>query len=166
MRIKAWLNHEFSGFWFQGKIFLSFLWNLASRFSFHVNIRLISFSIVTLSHVIHICLVTVKMFHWKWGILSQTVFALFCRFSMAPSNGFRILPFNHVHVLSETVNEVKQVTWPIKCTNNWNAYNEFRIKGRNHVDIGKFWIFNLQMYPIWRNTFCDVTRNRKSRDCI
>ena len=29
---------------------------------------------------------------------------------MAPSKGFRILPFNHVHVLSETVNEVKEVT--------------------------------------------------------
>ena len=35
---------------------------------------------------------------------SQTVFALFYRFTMAPSKGFRMPPFNHVHVLSETVN--------------------------------------------------------------
>ena len=41
---------------------------------------------------------------------SQTVFALFYRFTMAPSKGFRMPPFNHVHVLSETVNQVKRVT--------------------------------------------------------
>ena len=35
---------------------------------------------------------------------SQTVFALFYRFTMALSKGFRMPPFNHVHVLSETVN--------------------------------------------------------------
>ena len=46
----------------------------------------------------------------KMGILSQTLFVLFCHFSMAPSKGFRILPCNHVHVLSETGNELKQVT--------------------------------------------------------
>ena len=40
----------------------------------------------------------------KMGILSQTLFVLFCHFSMAPSKGFRILPCNHVHVLSETGN--------------------------------------------------------------
>ena len=50
------------------------------------------------------CLVTVKTCHWKWGVLSQTVFALFYRFSMALSKGFRMPPFNYVHVLSETVN--------------------------------------------------------------
>ena len=50
------------------------------------------------------CLVTVKTCHWKWGVLSQFVFALFYRFTMAPSKGFRMPPFNHVHVLSETVN--------------------------------------------------------------
>ena len=50
------------------------------------------------------CLVTVKTCHWKWGVLSQFVFALFYRFTMAPSKGFRVPPFNHVHVLSETVN--------------------------------------------------------------
>ena len=49
------------------------------------------------------CLVTVKTCHWKWGVLSQFVFALFYRFTMAPSKGFRMPPFNHVHVLSETV---------------------------------------------------------------
>ena len=35
----------------------------------------------------------------KMGILSQTLFVLFCRFSIAPSKGFRILPCNHVHAL-------------------------------------------------------------------
>ena len=50
------------------------------------------------------CLVTVKTWHWKWGVLSQFVFALFYRFTMAPRKGFRMPPFNHVHVLSETVN--------------------------------------------------------------
>ena len=49
------------------------------------------------------CLVTVKTCLWKWGVLSQTVFALFYRFTMALSKGFRMPPFNHVHVLSETV---------------------------------------------------------------
>ena len=49
------------------------------------------------------CLVTVKTCLWKWGIPSQTVFALFYPFTMAPSKGFRMPPSNHVHVLSETV---------------------------------------------------------------
>ena len=65
------------------------------------------------------CLVTVKTCHWKWGVLSQTVFALFYRFTIAPSKGLRMPPFNHVHVLSETVNWVKRVTWLNKYTNNW-----------------------------------------------
>ena len=40
----------------------------------------------------------------KVGILGQTLFVLYCRFSMAPSKGFGILPCKNVHVLSETVN--------------------------------------------------------------
>ena len=40
------------------------------------------------------CLVTVKTYHWKWGVLSQFVFALFYRFTMAPSKGFRMPPYN------------------------------------------------------------------------
>ena len=31
--------------------------------------------------------------------MGNTSVALFCRFSMAPSKGFRMLPFNHVYVL-------------------------------------------------------------------
>ena len=72
--------------------------------SYHVYSHLMSFSIVNLSHVAHLCLATVKACHWKWGILSETVFTLFYRFSMAPSKGFRMLPFNHVHGSPETIN--------------------------------------------------------------
>ena len=80
---------------------------LGKQVPFHVYIHLMSFS--SLSHLTHFCLVTVKTCHWKWGIprakiLNQTVFALFYRFTMAFSKGFRMPPFNHVHVLSETVN--------------------------------------------------------------
>ena len=52
-----------------------------------------------------LCLVMVKACHWKWGIISQTVFTLFYRFSMAPSKGrVRMLPINHVHGSPETIN--------------------------------------------------------------
>ena len=52
-----------------------------------------------------LCLVTVKACHWKWGIIDQTVFTLFYRFSMAPSKGrFRMLPISHVHGSPETIN--------------------------------------------------------------
>ena len=37
-------------------------------------------------------------------IMGNTSVALFCRFSMAPSKGFGILPCKNVHVLSEIVN--------------------------------------------------------------
>ena len=101
--LRLWLNHEFGGFWFQGETFLSSIFvKLGKQVPFHVYIHFMSFS--SLSHVTHFCLVTVKTCHWKWGVLSQTVFALFYRFTMAPSKGFRMPPFNHVHVLSETVN--------------------------------------------------------------
>ena len=40
---------------------------------------------------------------------------------MAPSKGFRKPPFSHVHVLSETVNWVKQVTLLNKYTKNWQG---------------------------------------------
>ena len=56
------------------------------------------FFIVCLSHVTGIGLLTVKMFHRKWGILSQTVFSLFYRFCMAYSQSFRVPAFNYVHV--------------------------------------------------------------------
>ena len=42
-------------------------------------------------------LLTVKMFHRKWAILSQTMFSLFYRFSMASSQSFRVPAFNYVH---------------------------------------------------------------------
>ena len=106
--LRLWLNQEFGGFWFQGETFLSSIFvKLGKQVPFHVYIHLMSFS--SLSHVTHFCLVTVKTCHWKWGIpraiiLNQTVFALFYRFIMALSKGFRMPPFNHVHVLSETVN--------------------------------------------------------------
>ena len=106
--LRFWLNHEFGGFWFQGETFLSSIFvKLGKQVPFHVYIHLMSFS--SLSHLTHFCLVTVKTCHWKWGIpraiiLNQTVFALFYRFTMALSKGFRMPPFNHVHVLSETVN--------------------------------------------------------------
>ena len=53
--------------------------------------------IVCLSHVAGIGLVTVKMFHRKWAILSQTVLSLFYRFSMAYSQSFRVPAFNYFH---------------------------------------------------------------------
>ena len=105
--LRLWLNHEFGGFWFQRETFLSAIFvKLGKQVPFHVYIHLMSFS--SLSHLTHFCLVTVKTCHWKWGIpraiiLNQTVFALFYRFTMALSKGFRMPPFNHVHVLSETV---------------------------------------------------------------
>ena len=86
-----------------GETFLSSIFvKLGKQVPFHVYIRLMSFS--SLSHVTHFCLVTVKTCHWKWGVLSQTVFALFYRFTMDPSKGLRMPPFNNVYVLSETVN--------------------------------------------------------------
>ena len=52
----------------------------------------------------------------KIGILSQTLFVLFCRFSMAPapSKDFRILPCNHVHALSAYVACDSGLT-PVQC---------------------------------------------------
>ena len=55
------------------------------------------FFIVCLSHVTGIGLVRVKIFHRKWAILSQTVFFLFYRFTMAYSQSFRVPSFQYVH---------------------------------------------------------------------
>ena len=55
------------------------------------------FFIACLSHVTDIGLLIVKMFHRKWGILSQTVFSLFYRFSMASSQSFSVPAFNYAH---------------------------------------------------------------------
>ena len=56
------------------------------------------FFIVCLSHVTDIGLLTVKMFHRKWPILSQTVFSLFYSFSMASSQSVNRVPaFNYAH---------------------------------------------------------------------
>ena len=63
------------------------------------------------------------MTHRKWEIFSQIVFALFYRLSMSPSLGFRLAPFNLVHVLSETINRVKQVTWLVNYTYYWDHVN-------------------------------------------
>ena len=66
--IKAWLNHEFGVFWFQGETFLSSIFvKLDKQVPFHAYIHLMSFS--SLSHVTHFCIVTVKTCHWKWEIL-------------------------------------------------------------------------------------------------
>ena len=77
---------------------------------------------------------------------------------MAPSKGFRMPPFNHVHVLSETVRS--RVLTNIRITDK--AWNEFSVKRRKSVENGlkpiltfeEFQIFNIniQMYPVWRNT--------------
>ena len=56
------------------------------------------FFIVCLSHVTGIGPLTVKMFHRKWAILSETEFSLFYRFCMAYSQSFRVPAFNYVHV--------------------------------------------------------------------
>ena len=50
------------------------------RFPIHVCIHLMNFFIVSLSHLTHLRLVMVNMFHRKWRIVSQTVFALFYSF--------------------------------------------------------------------------------------
>ena len=36
----------------------------------------------------------------------------------------------------------------------------------DHFDIKKFQIFNVQIYYIWRNPFCDVIRSGKTQDDI
>ena len=81
---------------------------LGKQVPFHVYIHFMSFSILSLSHVTHFCLATVKieakLVTENGEYLCQTVFVLFYRFTMALSKGFRMPPFNHVHVLSETVN--------------------------------------------------------------
>ena len=54
--------------------------------------------IVCLSHVAGIGLLTVKMFHRKWRILSQTVFSLLYRVSKASSQSVNRVPaFNYAH---------------------------------------------------------------------
>ena len=75
---------------------------LGEQFSIQAGFHLMSFFIVSLSQVTHLRLVMVKIFHRKWGILNHTELPLFYRISVAPSEGFRMPPFNHVHVLSET----------------------------------------------------------------
>ena len=154
--LRLWVNHEFGGVWFEGKnIPVGHLWQ-ADSFP-----RLHSFDELFYSKSQSrdsFCLVTAKTCHWKWGVLSQTVFALFYRFTMAPSKGFRMPPFNHVHVLSETVRS--RVLTNIRITDK--AWNEFSVKRRKSVENGlkpiltfeEFQIFNIniQMYPVWRNT--------------
>ena len=54
--------------------------------------------IVCLSHVAGIGLLTVKLFHRKWGILSQTVFSLLYRVSKASSQSVNRVPaLNYAH---------------------------------------------------------------------
>ena len=45
---------------------------------------------------------------------SQLFFILCCFTSV---EYFVMPPFSHVHILTETVKTVKQVTWPTKCLN-------------------------------------------------
>ena len=73
---------------------------LGEQFSIHSGFYLMSFFIISLSHVTHLRLVMVKIFHRKWGILNHTELPLFYRISVASSEGFRMPPFNHVRVLS------------------------------------------------------------------
>ena len=62
MFIKAWLNHEFGGFWFEGETFLPAIFGKQIP-QFHIYVHLMSFSILNLSHVTHFYLATVKTCH-------------------------------------------------------------------------------------------------------
>ena len=99
--LRFWLNHEFCGFWFQGETFLLSLWNLANRFLSTFTLFDELFKSQSRDSPLH-C--NGQNSSLKMGnTYSQTVFALLYRFTKALSKGFRMSPFNHVHVLSETV---------------------------------------------------------------
>ena len=76
--LRLWLNREFDGFWFQGETFLSAIFG--KQIPFHVYVHLMSFSILSLSHVTHFCLATVKTCHWKWEILMSNCIRLILSF--------------------------------------------------------------------------------------
>ena len=60
MRLDSTTNSV--GFDFKGRNIRLFVVKLGKQVPFRVYIHLIGFSIVTLSHVTHICLITVQMF--------------------------------------------------------------------------------------------------------
>ena len=62
----------------------------------------ITFPNCTVPHSCHVTrnrLITVIFFTQKWGILSFIISILFVDYSMIPSKGFVMPPFNHVHML-------------------------------------------------------------------
>ena len=106
MSVKALTQPRIRWIFISRRNILSIFVKLGKQVPFHVYIHFMGFSI--LSHVTHFCLATVKieskLVTENGEYLCQTVFVLFYRFTMAPSKGFRMPPFNHVHVLSEIVN--------------------------------------------------------------
>ena len=62
------------------------------------------FAVLDSSHVTWKRLITVKIFTKKWGTKSYIISILFVAYSMSPSKGFIIPPFNDVCILRVRVN--------------------------------------------------------------
>ena len=77
----------------------------------------------------HSCLVTrnrlLTFFTQKWGTFSYIIFILFIDYSMTPSKGFVMPPFNHVHMLRATrcFREAYTGLPVVRATENQQALN-------------------------------------------
>ena len=94
------------------------------------------FFIVCLSHVADIGLLTVKMFHRKWAILSPTVFSLFYRFSMASSQSLNRVPaFNYAHACFVGNRQLRVRSRDLtNILETDQVQNEYRLKRQNRVN--------------------------------
>ena len=92
--------------------------------------------IVCLSHVADIGLLTVKMFHRKWAILSPTVFSLFYRFSMASSQSLNRVPaFNYAHACFVGNRQLRVRSRDLtNILETDQVQNEYRLKRQNCVN--------------------------------
>ena len=96
-------------FVFKGMVY-PIVMKLGKQLYIHMRAHLIGFLTLNVGHVTLERLKTIQIFNRKWGTerhLSQLLFVLCCFTSVK----CYIMPhFNHVHMLTETVNTEKQVT--------------------------------------------------------
>ena len=75
------------------------------------------------------------MFDRKWRILSQTVFSLFYRFSMASSQSFRVRAFNYVHACFVGNRQLRVRSRDLtNILGTDKVQNEYRLKRQNRVN--------------------------------
>ena len=94
---------------------------LGKQFYIRMLANLTSILILNFGHVALKRLKTIQIFNRKRGTerhLSQLFFVICC---FTSEECYFMPPFNHVHILTGTVNTEKKVTWHAKCLRNMKA---------------------------------------------